>query len=249
MKTSDFDYSLPPELIAQTPLTARDRSRLMVLNRGDGSITHRHFHELTEYLGEGDVLVFNDSRVIPARLFGRRADTGGKVELLLLRRREAGVWEVLARRSKRLREGTVIEITGRSETDGVLSTAVSAEIVGQGEQGTKTVRFSNEAVLRELGEIPLPPYIHTPLVDSERYQTVYGKREGSVASTTAGLHFVPDMFRRLEAKGVECRFVTLHIGLDTFSPVREEDPREHRIHREYGSISRETASRLTLARR
>jgi S-adenosylmethionine:tRNA ribosyltransferase-isomerase len=248
VKTSDFDYSLPPELIAQTPLETRDRSRLMVLDRQDGSIAHRHFFELTDYLREGDVLVFNDSRVIPARLFGRRVDTGGKVEMLLLRRREANVWEVLARHARRLHPGTLIEITGGSEKADAPADPVFAEITGQGRPGIKLVRFSDETKLNGRGEIPLPPYIHTPLADPERYQTVYSKVDGSVASTTAGLHFVPEMLKGLEKKGVQCLFVTLHIGLDTFSPVRVDDPREHHIHTEDGFISQDVAARLTLAK-
>ncbi len=249
MKTSDFDYSLPPELIAQTPLEPREQSRLMVLDRQTGSITHRRFYELNDYLRKGDVLVLNNSRVIPARLFGRRTDTGGKVEMLLLRRREDNLWEVLARHSKRLHEGTIIEITGGSEKADAPDAPVLAEITGQGMPGIKLVRFSDETKLHGRGEIPLPPYIHTPLADPERYQTVYSKVEGSVASTTAGLHFVPEMLNGLEEKGVECLFVTLHIGLDTFSPVREEDPREHHIHTEDGFISRDAASRLALAKK
>lgn len=248
MKTSDFDYSLPPELIAQTPLEPREQSRLMVLDRRTGAITHRRFYELAGYLRKGDVLVLNNSRVIPARLFGRRADTGGKVEMLLLRRREDSLWEVLAKHARRLRTGAVIEITGGGKAEAP-NAPVLAEIIGQGRPGIKLVRFSDETKLHGRGEIPLPPYIHTPLADPERYQTVYSKVEGSVASTTAGLHFVPEMLKGLEEKGVECLFVTLHIGLDTFSPVREEDPREHHIHTEDGFISRDAASRLALAKK
>ena len=249
MKTSDFDYSLSPELIAQTPLEPREQSRLMVLDRWTGSITHRRFYELTDYLREGDVLVLNNSRVIPARLFGRRTDTGGKVEMLLLRRREDSLWEVLAKHARRLQTGAIIEITGDAEKPDVPAAPVLAEIIGQERPGIKLVRFSDETKLHGRGEIPLPPYIHTPLADPERYQTVYSKVEGSVASTTAGLHFVPEMLKGLEEKGVECLFVTLHIGLDTFSPVREEDPREHHIHTEDGFISRDVASRLALAKK
>jgi S-adenosylmethionine:tRNA ribosyltransferase-isomerase len=215
----------------------------MVLNRRDGSIAHRHFFELTDFLQAGDVLVLNDSRVIPARLYGLRADTGGQVEILLLKRMETNVWEALVKRAKRLHAGTVIEINGAS------GLAVSAEITGQGPDGLKIIEFSDEKQLLGLGEIPLPPYIHTPLTHPERYQTVYSKVNGSVASTTAGLHFVPEMLRRLEAKGVQCLFVTLHIGLDTFSPVRESDPRRHPIHREYGVITGDVASRLAQAKK
>ena len=247
MKTSDFDYFLPPELIAQTPVEPRDQSRLMVLNRSDGSIEHRRFFEIINYLRDGDVLVFNDSRVIPARLNGRRVDTGGGVEMLLLRRLEANVWEALVRRGKRLRAGTRVDITSDFVTDSPVK--VSAEIIGQGEGGIKVLRFSDETLLAELGKVPLPPYIHTPLSHPERYQTVYARVAGSVAAPTAGLHFTPELLSRLEQKGVRLLFVSLHIGLDTFSPVREDDPREHPIHREYGVLSETVASQLSQAKR
>lgn len=241
MKTADFDYDLPTELIAQTPVEPRDHSRLMVANRSDGSIQHCKFFEIVDFLQEGDVLVFNDSRVIPARLTGRRADSGGRTEILLLRRLEANLWEALVKRSKRLRVGSKIEIIG----DG---TAVRAEVVGEGESGVKALKFTDESRLLEMGEIPLPPYIHTPLADAERYQTVYARVAGSVAAPTAGLHFTPELLKRIEGRGVKCLFVSLHIGLDTFSPVREEDPREHRIHREYGVVSQEVAEALSQAK-
>ena len=246
MKTSDFDYYLPPELIAQTPVEPRDNSRLMVLNRSDGSIGHRRFFEVVDYLQEGDVLVFNDSRVIPARLKGRRVDTGGGVEILLLRRLEANVWEVLLKRSKRLHIGTQVVLVNETADN---PSDVLAEIIGEEQGGLKVIRFSDETLLPELGEIPLPPYIHVPLPHPERYQTVYSRVAGSVAATTAGLHFTPELLGRLEQKNVLCLFVTLHIGLDTFSPVREEDPLKHPIHSEYGVISRAVAAQLSQAKR
>ena len=247
MKTSDFDYSLPTELIAQTPVQPRDKSRLMVLHRGDGLMEHRRFTELVDYLQAGDVLVFNDSRVIPARLRGRRVDTGGGVELLLLRRLEANVWEALVKRSKRLHAGTEIALVNDSVEESLPE--VSAEIIEEKQRGIKVIRFSDETLLEKLGEIPLPPYIHRPLSNPDRYQTIYARVAGSVAATTAGLHFTPELLKRIEQKGIRCLFTTLHIGLDTFSPVREEDPLEHTIHSEYGMLNREVASQLSQAKK
>ncbi|MAG15254.1 MAG: tRNA preQ1(34) S-adenosylmethionine ribosyltransferase-isomerase QueA [Dehalococcoidales bacterium] len=247
MKTSNFDYSLPPELIAQTPVEPRDQSRLMVLDRGDGTITHRRFFELIDYLRDGDVLVFNDSRVIPARLDGRKADGGGRVEILLLRRLETNVWEALGRPARQLRAGAKVILTSDSVEDN--RPEVTGEVIQTGRGGLKTVRFSEERRLAELGQIPLPPYIHAPLTHPERYQTVYARVAGSVAATTAGLHFTPELIKRIAQKGVRCLFVTLHIGLDTFSPVREDDPQEHPIHSEYGVMSPTTADRLSQAKR
>jgi len=245
MKTSDFDYHLPPELIAQTPVEPRDQSRLMVLKRGQGSVEHRRFFEITDYLRAGDVLVFNDSRVIPARISGRKADTGGRVELLLLRRLDTAVWEALVKPGKRVDTGTRLEITGDSAED----IKVTAEITGLGEEGIKMVRFSDEKLLLQLGRVPLPPYIHTPLADAERYQTVYAQTPGSAAAPTAGLHFTSQLLEVIEGKGVHLLFVTLHIGLDTFRPVREEDPLKHPIHKEYGILTEEVADELSKAKR
>ncbi len=247
MKTSDFDYSLPSELIAQTPVEPRDRSRLMVLNRGDGSIGHRRFSQIVDYLRGGDVLVFNDSRVIPARLEARKIDSGGRVEILLLRRLEADVWEALVKPGKRLRLGTSVEIVDNSTADN--TSGVLAEVIELRQNGIKVLRFSDETLLLELGKIPLPPYIHTPLSHPERYQTVYARITGSAAAPTAGLHFTPELLSKIERKGVHCLFVTLHIGLDTFSPVREDDPREHPIHREYGALSQTVADQLSQAKK
>jgi len=247
VKTSDFDYSLPPELIAQTPVEPRDRSRLMVLNRGDGSIEHRRFSQIVDYLRDGDVLVFNDSRVIPARLEGRKIDSGGRVEILLLRRLGANVWEALVKRGKRLRLGANIEIVDNSTADN--RSGVLAEVIELRQNGVKVLRFSDETLLLELGKIPLPPYIHTPLSHPERYQTVYARITGSAAAPTAGLHFTPELLGKIERKGVHCLFVTLHIGLDTFSPVRVDDPLEHPIHREYGALSQTVAGQLSQAKK
>jgi S-adenosylmethionine:tRNA ribosyltransferase-isomerase len=246
MKTSDFDYSLPPELIAQSPIEPRDRSQLMVLQRTTGAIEGRHFFEITDYLRPGDVMVFNDSRVIPARLRGKRAGSGGGVEILLLRRKEPGVWETLARPARRLRIGAAVEITPRSPDSGP---GITAEVIDTGEGGIRVVKFSDETGLMSAGEVPLPPYIHVPLADRERYQTVYARAIGSVAAPTAGLHFTPELLADIEKKGVRYHFVTLHIGLDTFRPVTEEDPREHTVYREYGILDKEVAGELTRARR
>jgi S-adenosylmethionine:tRNA ribosyltransferase-isomerase len=248
MKTSDFDYTLPQELIAQTPIEPRDRSRLLVLNRTDGSIEHRRFYEIVDYLKNGDVLVFNESRVIPARLKGRRAGSGGKVELLLLRRQDVNVWEALAKPARRLQIGSIVEITDDSLASGYSLPGITAEITGAGEGGIRTVRFSDEALLMSAGEVPLPPYIRTPLANPERYQTVYSRVIGSVAAPTAGLHFTPELLGDMERRGIRCLFVTLHVGLDTFRPIKEEDPRNHIIYREYGAVSSEVAEELSTAR-
>ena len=245
MKTSDFDYYLPEELIAQTPAEPRDSSRLMVVHRCNGAIEHRYFRDIMDYLVEGDVLVFNDSRVIPARLKGRKVGTGGSVEMLLLRRLEVNIWEALVRPSRRLQTGVGIEITSSSQP----GKAIKAEILEVGEIGIRTICFSDETSLFEIGQVPLPPYIHTPLYDPERYQTVYAHVSGSVAAPTAGLHFTPGLLAEIEHKGVQCLFTTLHVGLDTFRPVKENNPRAHIIHREYGVIDEKVACKLTDARR
>ena len=244
MKTSDFDYHLPPEFIAQTPIEPRDHSRLMVVSRADGSIEHRRFFEVVDVIHEGDVLVFNDSRVIPARLLGRKAGSGGKMELLLLRQLASGLWETLVRPGRRVAVGTGIEL---SSDDGSFS-GVYGEIVERRERGIRVIRFSDESALEELGQVPLPPYIHSPIKDPERYQTVYSRVKGSVAAPTAGLHFTPELLRSLVEKGVQFAFVTLHVGLDTFLPVRVENPREHPMHKEYCELREEVAQELSRAK-
>ena len=248
MKTSDFDYFLPPELIAQTPVEPRSQSRLMVLNRSDNSIKHQRFFEIVDYLRAGDVLVFNNSMVIPARLSGKRIESGGKLEILLLRQLSSNVWETLVRPGKRVRIGTRIEITSDSVIGDRQGLRLTAEVIGMGEGGTRVTRFSDETFLPELGKIPLPPYIHVPLKDPERYQTVYADVAGSIAAPTAGLHFTPELIERIKAKGIRCLFATLHVGLDTFRPVREDDPLEHPIHQEYGVLSQEVARELSQAK-
>ncbi len=240
MKTSDFDYELPLERIAQTAVEPRDHSRLMVLSRKDGTMEHRHFYEVGDYLRPGDVLVCNDSRVIPARLLGRKVGGGAEVELLLLRRLERGVWEALARPGRRLKAGTKVEL-GEAST-------IEAQIIEKKEAGTVIVSFPDEEALTKAGAVPLPPYIHTPLTNPERYQTVYAQEKGSVAAPTAGLHFTPELMNSLRGQGVRFVFVTLHLGLDSFRPVQVDDPAEHVIHKEYGEITPEVARQLNQAK-
>jgi S-adenosylmethionine:tRNA ribosyltransferase-isomerase len=247
VRTSDFDYSLPQELIAQRPIADRDQSSLMVMDRRDGALYHRQFSEVVDFLRSGDVLVFNDSRVIPARLAGRRAGTGGKVEMLLLRRLQPRVWETLVKPARRIRTGDIIEILDGSTY--VSGTGFLAEVVGVGDRGMRVISFDDESSLTRLGQIALPPYIRVPLEQPERYQTVYSDEDGSVAAPTAGLHFTPKLLGRIKEKGVKCLFVTLHVGLDTFRPVQEDNPEEHRIHTEYGILSRDVADDLSRAKR
>ncbi|MFC2035353.1 tRNA preQ1(34) S-adenosylmethionine ribosyltransferase-isomerase QueA [Chloroflexota bacterium] len=248
MRTSDFDYSLPSKLIAQTPIETRDQARLMVINRSDGSLQHQRFFEIAEYLRAGDVMVFNNSRVIPARLTGSGVDDSGESEILLLRQLSPNVWETLVRPGKRIGIGTRIEIGDDSVGGDKENTIITAEVIGLGKEGTRVISFSDEKLLPVLGKIPLPPYIHVPLQDPERYQTVYANVAGSVAAPTAGLHFTPELIHKIESEGIQCLFVTLHVGLDTFRPVREDDLLEHPIHREYGVLGQEVASELSQAK-
>ena len=245
MRTSDFDYSLPPEYIAQTPAEPRDQSRLMVLHRSDGSIEHHRFSEIINFLQPTDVLVLNDTRVIPARLAARRG-SGGKVEILLLQRIEPGLWEALVKPSKRIAVGDKAEVIGAQP--GLEGKTAFVEVLDKKEEGVRLVRFADEAAVEALGQIPLPPYIYDYHGDRERYQTVYSREKGSVAAPTAGLHFTPQLLSRVKEKGIELVFVTLHVGLDTFRPVREEDPAQHAIHKEYGVVTAEAAASLTAAR-
>ena len=246
MRTSDFDYPLPPELIAQAPAEPRDSSRLLILDRATGSTQHRCFTDILDYLQHGDLMVFNQSRVIPARLFGIRDDNGGKVEFLLLRRESEGVWEALARPARRLRPGATVTVTPPDEFSP--STPLTVEILESRPNGIKGVRLSLGDAIEGMGHTPLPPYIHRVLDDPERYQTVYARQPGSAAAPTAGLHFTPELLSRIREAGVETAFVTLHVGLDTFRPVQNEDPTSHHIHTERYSLDAETADALNRAR-
>ena len=261
MRTDDFDYHLPQELIAQTPIEPRDASRLLVLDRTTGEISHRQFTDILQLLPAGAVLVMNRSRVIPARLYGRRKDTGGRVELLLLRREEPGVWEALGKPGRSLRPGTIVRLEpsllmvederrgDRPLANGDEIEPVEAEVLSVGDEGIRRVRLSAESGIDRLGEMPLPPYIHRRLADPERYQTVYSQEPGSAAAPTAGLHFTPELLDAVREKDIEAAFVTLHVGLDTFRPVSEDNPAEHAIHTEYYELPEETAEVLTKARR
>ncbi len=246
-RTGDFDYVLPEERIAQTPAEPRDSSRLLVLDRQRPGvhIEHRRFRDLTEYLRPGDLMVFNRSRVIPARLHGIETRSGATVELLLVRRQGPGVWQALGRPGRRLRVGAEVVISADRE----LSTSATAEILEAQENGLRIVRLSDEAVLDGLGELPLPPYIRETPSDPERYQTVYGDAPGSVAAPTAGLHFTDELLDEIRNLGVTTAWVTLHVGLDTFRPVRGEDITEHKIHTERYELPEETAVLLNAARR
>ena len=240
MKTSDFDYDLPPELIAQTPIEPRDHSRLMVVHRASGSIEHRRFYDLPEYLRPGDVMVFNESRVIPARLHGVRSDTGGQVELLVLGRTDDCAWRALVKPGRRMRVGAEFELgRGDHRMTGIVSDVE--------EDGIRIVRLSSEPDLDQIGEVPLPPYIHEPLEDSERYQTVYAREPGSVAAPTAGLHFTASLMERVRDRGVELAFVTLHVGWDSFRPVTTDDVQSHKMHSEHFEITEPAADAINRA--
>ena len=245
MKTAEFDYELASELIAQTPIEPRDSSRLMVVDRRTGKIAHRHFCELPDFLQPGDLLVHNESRVIPARLFACKP-TGGKVEILLLRQRADDTWETLVK-GKRARAGLRLTLL-----DGLDGQPIGAEakVVEEGERGARVLAFDRPALslAERVGVTPLPPYIHTPLQNAERYQTIYARVPGSAASATAGLHFTPELLLRLREMEVRSAFVTLHIGLDTFRPVSEEQVEAHHMHTEHCSLSPEVAKQVNQAK-
>ena len=242
MKTRDFWYDLPEELIAQTPLEKRDTSRLLVLDRQTGAVSHRHFYDIIDYLKPGDCLVMNDSRVLPARLLGHRP-SGGAVELLLLKDLGDKKWECLAKPGKKLREGQEV-VFGNGE--------LTATVLTVKEDGNRIVEFYFEGifleVLERLGKMPLPPYIKAELQDQERYQTIYSREVGSAAAPTAGLHFTNDLLERIRAKGVKTAFVTLHVGLGTFRPVKAEEITDHHMHAELCMISGQTAELLNKTR-
>lgn len=239
MNTADFDFHLPEELIAQTPLEKRDASRLLVVDRSSGEFSDQHFDSLIDQLQPGDALVMNNTRVLPARLYGEKPGTGGHVELLLLKNTEGDQWEVLAKPAKRLKVGAQV-----SFGDGRLTATVVDEL----EHGGRIVRFDYQGifleVLESLGEMPLPPYIHEKLADRERYQTVYAKENGSAAAPTAGLHFTKELLAQIEAKGVKLVYLTLHVGLGTFRPVSVDNLDDHEMHSEFYTLSEEAASTL-----
>lgn len=239
MKTDDFDFDLPEELIAQTPLSKRDASRLLVLDRKTGEINHRHFTDVIDYMEQGDTLVLNDTKVMPARLYGVKEETGAVIEVLLLKDEGNNTWECLTKPAKRIKEGTIV-----SFGDGNLK-AKCIQVLDEGirkfELKYKGILYE---ILDELGEMPLPPYIHEKLKDKDRYQTVYAKNVGSAAAPTAGLHFTEELLDKIKAKGVNIAYITLHVGLGTFRPVNVEDVTKHKMHSEYYIMSDEVANLL-----
>lgn len=243
MKVSEFNYNLPEELIAQVPLEKRDESRLMVLNRANQTIEHKTFKDIIDYLEPGDCLVRNNTKVIPARLYGKKA-TGAKIEFLLLNRIEGDIWECIVRPGHKLKPGTEVEFG-----DGILK----AKVLDVMEGGTRKVEFKYEGIFNEIldkiGLMPLPPYIHESLKDNDRYQTVYAKYEGSAAAPTAGLHFTPELFEKIKAKGIDVANVTLHVGIGTFRPVKVENVEEHHMHSEHFYIKQEDADKINNAKK
>ena len=244
MTTKDFYYDLPPELIAQTPLTDRTASRLLVVNKKTGKLAHKHFYDIVDYLNPGDCLVMNNTRVIPARLYGSKEKSGGKIEFLLLKRIGIDTWEVILEPGKKAKPGSRFEFGG-----GLLH----AEVLSVAEDGKRIVKFEYDGIWEELldklGEMPLPPYIKEKLTDKERYQTVYSKIEGSAAAPTAGLHFTKELLEKIKAKGVKLAYLTLHVGLGTFRPVSAERIEDHIMHTEYYEISAETAEIINSCRK
>ena len=244
MKKSDFYYNLPEELIAQTPVTPRDHSRLMVVDRESGAITHRHFYNLCDILQKGDLLVMNDSRVLPARLYGEKVDNGTFIEFLLLEQKGDKLWEIICRPGKKAKVGTKFSFGGGK---------LLAEVVEVKPDGNRIVQFSCDGnfytVLDEIGQMPLPPYIHHQLKDKNRYQTVYAKHDGSAAAPTAGLHFTPELLEEIKKKGVHIAHVTLHVGLGTFRPVKVEDVTDHHMHSEFYIVEPEQAELINRVKK
>lgn len=244
MKTDDFDYYLPENLIAQTPINKRDESKLMVLNKETGTIEHRHFADIIDYLTPNDVLVLNDTKVMPARLIGQKEDTNGHIELLLLKNTKNNIYECLCKPAKRVKVGTIVTFG-----DGILK----AKCIEVKEEGIREFEFLYDGIFYEildkLGEMPLPPYIHKKLKDKNRYQTVYAKNIGSAAAPTAGLHFTQELLEKLKNKGITICYVTLHVGLGTFRPVNVEDVTTHKMHSEFYTINEETAKILNQAKK
>lgn len=243
MKRQDFYYELPEELIAQDPLEDRSSSRLLVLDRQSGAVSHHTFREITDYLNEGDCLVINDTKVIPARLIGSKEETGAKIEVLLLKRKENSIWETLVKPGKKAKVGARI-----SFGEGLLT----GEVVGIVEEGNRLIQFSYEGIFEEildqLGQMPLPPYITHQLEDKNRYQTVYAKHTGSAAAPTAGLHFTPELLGEIEGKGIKIARVTLHVGLGTFRPVKVDEITDHHMHSEFYRIDAEAAEKINCAK-
>ena len=243
-KTSDFYYDLPEELIAQTPIAKRDHSKLLVLDKRTGEIEHKHFYDIVKYLNKGDCLVINDTKVLPARLYGTRKDTGAVIELLLLKRIDDNKWEVLVKPGKKARTG--VEIIFKENL-------LTGKIIDVGEDGNRIIEFEYkgifEEILDQLGEMPLPPYIHEKLEDKNRYQTIYAEHPGSAAAPTAGLHFNDELLKKIEENGVDVARLTLHVGLGTFRPVKAEFISEHKMHSEYYELSETEAEKINAAKR
>lgn len=243
MKLTDFNYDLPEELIAQDPLEKRSDSRLMVVGREDGSITHKHFYDIIDYLNPGDCLVINDTKVIPARLMGVKEDTGASIEVLLLKRKEEKIWETLVKPGKKMKVGARV-VFG----DGLLT----GEVVDIVEEGNRLIRFEYEGIweelLDQLGQMPLPPYITHQLKDKNRYQTVYAEHEGSAAAPTAGLHFTKELLQQIKDKGIDIAHVTLHVGLGTFRPVKVDNILDHHMHSEFYIVDQEAADKINAAK-
>ena len=243
MKTDDFDYYLPEELIAQTPLDKRDSSKLLVLDKDTGEIEHTHFSSIIDYLNKDDILVLNDTKVMPARIIGTKIDTNAVIELLMLKNIKDEEWEVLCKPAKRVKIGTIVKFSDK----------LKAECIGIGEEGIRIFKFIYNGIfyeiLDELGDMPLPPYIHKKLKDKDRYQTVYAKNIGSSAAPTAGLHFTNELLDNIRKKGIKVLFVTLHVGLGTFRPVSVDDVTKHKMHSEYYSMSSEVATILNEAKK
>lgn len=243
MKTDDFDYFLPEELIAQTPLKKRDSSKLLVLDKDSGEIEHTQFSHIIDYLKEGDVLVLNDTKVIPARLIGTKEETNAVIEVLMLKDKGNDTWECLSKPAKRIKVGTVVKFSDK----------LSCECVSCGEDGIRDFKFIYNGILLEildeLGEMPLPPYIHEKLQEKDRYNTIYAKNLGSAAAPTAGLHFTNELLDKIKEKGIKIEYITLHVGLGTFRPVSVEDVTKHKMHSEFYSMSSETAEVLNEAKK
>ncbi len=243
MKTDDFDFYLPEELIAQTPLDKRDSSKMLVLDKNTGEITHSHFNNIIDYLDENDVLVLNDTKVIPARLYGTKIDTGAVIEVLMLKDLGNNTWECLTKPAKRIKIGTIVKFSDK----------LSAKCISVKEEGIREFELIYDGILYEildeLGEMPLPPYIHEKLKDKDRYQTVYAKNIGSAAAPTAGLHFTKELLKKIEKKGVKVLYVTLHVGLGTFRPVSVDDVTKHKMHSEFYQMSKEVADTLNEAKK